>query len=156
MPGFLELYNRMQRKVIIANQSHSLLNGYASQLAKIGLHFQMLPTEVPLDDLEEYLYAMSKRAVGFSQTYFKFAVYGLRFAYRIEGMHDKYLAMPTVRRDKKLPVVLSKQEMKRMFEVTTNPKHRVLLGLLYGCGLRCFELRHLKIADLDFDREVIH
>ncbi|WP_416171546.1 tyrosine-type recombinase/integrase [Algoriphagus boritolerans] len=32
----------------------------------------------------------------------------------------------------------------------------MLIGLLYGCGLRCFEVRNLKIADLDFDRKVLH
>jgi site-specific recombinase XerD len=35
-------------------------------------------------------------------------------------------------------------------------KHRILIGLLYGCGLRCFEVRNLKIADLDFERKMLH
>jgi len=35
-------------------------------------------------------------------------------------------------------------------------KHRVLIGLLYGCGLRCFEVRNVALADLDFDRKTLH
>ena len=35
-------------------------------------------------------------------------------------------------------------------------KHRLLLGFLYGCGLRCFEVRNIRLRDLDFDRKVLH
>lgn len=156
VPGFLELYIKMEKKVTLADQSRSLLNGYATHLARIALHYHMVPTEIPIPEIEEYLYYAAQRPTSPSMTYFKFAVYGLRFAYKIEGMKDKYIAMPTIKQQKKLPVVLSKQEMKRLFEVTELPKHRVLLGLLYGCGLRCFEARNIKISDLDFDRQTLH
>lgn len=35
-------------------------------------------------------------------------------------------------------------------------KHKILIGLLYGCGLRCFESRNVRLADLDFDRKMLH
>lgn len=35
-------------------------------------------------------------------------------------------------------------------------KHRVLIGLLYGCGLRCMEVRGVRLRDLDFDRHLLH
>lgn len=156
VPGFLELYVKMQRKVAISDLSQSLLQGYAPQLARIALHFGALPTEIAVDEIEQYLYLASQRPNRFSLSYFKFAVYGLRFFYKMEGLRDNYLALPSIRHDKRLPVVLSKPEMKRLFEVTTSAKHRVLLGLLYGCGLRCLEARQLKLSDIDYDRETIH
>jgi integrase len=83
-------------------------------------------------------------------------VYGLRFAYRLLGMKDKRLELPGIKHAKKLPVVLSREEVKRLLKAPKLLKHRILLGLLYGCGLRCFEVRNLKRADLDFDRGVLH
>ena len=35
-------------------------------------------------------------------------------------------------------------------------KHKILLGLMYGCGLRCIEVRNIRLRDLDFDRKMLH
>jgi len=43
-----------------------------------------------------------------------------------------------------------------MLTVTKLLKHRILLGLLYGCGLRCFEVRNVQLQNLDFDRARLH
>lgn len=53
---------------------------------------------------------------------------------------------------KKLPVVLSKQDLDLMFSVTKNTKHRLILMLAYGGGLRISEVRDLRLQDLDFSR----
>lgn len=74
----------------------------------------------------------------------------------MEGLKDKRLELPSLKNEKKLPVVLSRQEVRRLLKAPRLLKHRVLLGLLYGCGLRCFEVRNLKISDLDFDRKMLH
>lgn len=72
------------------------------------------------------------------------------------GLKDRYIEMPSIKHSKKLPVVLSKEEMKRLLSSTESLKHRVLLNLLYGCGLRCFEVRNIRVSDLDFDRCMLH
>jgi integrase/recombinase XerD len=72
------------------------------------------------------------------------------------GMKDKRIELPTIKRSKKLPVVLSRQEVRRLLKAATLLKHRVLIGLLYGCGLRCFEVRNIRLCDLDFDRKMLH
>ena len=71
-------------------------------------------------------------------------------------MKDKRIELPTIKRAKKLPVVLSQEEVRRLLKAPKLLKHRILIGLLYGCGLRCFEVRNLRIADLDFDRKMLH
>lgn len=57
---------------------------------------------------------------------------------------------------KKLPIVLSRMELNRMFTVPQNIKHRLLLMIAYGGGLRISEVQHLKIRDIDFDSLTIH
>lgn len=90
-----------------------------------------------------------------SESYFKFTVYGLRYAFRLKGLKDKHIAMPSINGDKRLPVVLSAEETRRLLQAPKLLKHRILIGLLYGCGLRCFEVRNLRLNDLDFDRKTL-
>jgi len=125
-------------------------------LAKLAIHFNELPTEVDPDRINDYLHLVKRSHNTPSDSYFKFTVYALRFAYRIEGMKDKRIELPTIKHSKKLPVVLSQEEVRRLLKAPKLLKHRILIALLYGCGLRCFEVRNLKIADLDFDRKMLH
>jgi len=60
------------------------------------------------------------------------------------------------KRPQKLPVVLSHPEIVRLLMAITNPKHRLLIGLAYGAGLRVSEVVSLQVGDLDFDRGLIH
>jgi len=129
---------------------------YSRYLAKVAIYFGNVPTLVPIENLNQYLYQLQQQYDSPSAAYFKFTVYGLRFAFKMEGMRDKYIALPTIKKDKKLPVVLSRNEVRHMVEVTKLRKHRVLLFLFYGCGLRCGETRNLKLCDLDFDRKMLH
>lgn len=66
------------------------------------------------------------------------------------------VVLPSIERPKKLPVVLSREEVQLLLSAPKLLKHRVMLGLLYGCGLRCGEVRNLRLKDLDFDRKMLH
>ncbi len=140
----------------MAGKSHSTLQNYARHLAKLALHFDQLPTEIDVDQINDYLYLIQQEHDTPSDSYFKFTVYGLRFVYRMYGMKDKRIELPSIKREKTLPVVLSREEVKRLLLSPTLLKHRILMGLLYGCGLRCFEVRNIKISNLDFDRKMLH
>lgn len=141
---------------MLAGESESTLKNYARHLAKLALHFNCVPTELDPDQVNDYLYLVKQEHNTPSDSYFKFTVYSLRAIFRMEGLNDKRIELPSIKRDKTLPVVLSRQEVKRLLITPKLLKHRVLIGLLYGCGLRCFEVRNIKLGDLDFDREMLH
>lgn len=122
----------------------------------MALHFNCLPTLLDTDQINDYLYLMQQQHNTPSDSYFKFTVYGLRFAFRLEGLKDKRIELPQIKRVKKLPVVLSREEVKALLLAPKLLKHRILIGLLYGCGLRCFEVRNISISDLDFNRKTLH
>ena len=122
-------------------------------VAAIALHFGKTPLELDHEQIHEYLFMLQKRSVTPSQTYFKHTVYGLRFLLKSEGLPYSFLHLPEIKKVTKLPVVLSKQEVWAMLKACTLLKHKVLIGLLYGCGLRCLEVRSVKLQDLDFDRK---
>lgn len=59
------------------------------------------------------------------------------------------------KREKVLPNVLSKEEVKKILEAHVNLKHRAMLSLIYSCGLRRSELLHLKSTDIDSKRNIV-
>ena len=64
--------------------------------------------------------------------------------------------IPNLKREKKLPVILSKKEIKDMILATTNLNHRLIIQMAYGTGMRVSELINLKWQDIDFQRNIIH
>jgi integrase len=139
----------------VLGRSEKTFEGYGRHLAAIALHFGRTPLELDADDVQEYLYELQKRSKTPSQTYFKHTVYSLRFLLKCEDLPYEHLLLPTIKREKKLPVVLSKEEMWRLLFAAKCLKHKILIGVLYGCGLRCFEVCNVRLRDLDFDRKVL-
>lgn len=136
--------------------SASTFENYGRHIAAISLHFGRTPLELSADDVQEYLYELQNRSVTPSQTYFKHTVYSLRFLLKNEGLPYEHLLLPAIKRENKLPVVLSKEEVWRLIRASKYLKHRILISMIYGCGLRCFEVRNVRLRDLDFDRERLH
>ena len=136
----------------ILGRSESTYRNYAQHVGAMALHFGKIPTELDVEQVQEYLYILQKRSKTPSLTYFKHTVYGLRFMLKSEGLPYEFLHLPSIKHDKKLPTVLSKEEVWRLLKSCHLLKHKVLIGLLYGCGLRCMEVRSLRLQDLDFDR----
>ena len=122
----------------------------------MALHFNCLPTDLCEDQIKDYLYLLQKQHNTPSLTYFKHTIYGLRMLFKIEGIKPSEVGLPPIKKSQKLPVVLSKSEMWRLLSAPVLLKHKILIGLLYGCGLRCFEARNVRIKDLDFDRRMLH
>jgi integrase/recombinase XerD len=152
--GFRALHKRLEKKIIISGKSISTLNNYMRCIAHVSLKYNCLPTELDIEQIEDYLLLLKKK--GASEADFKLTVYGLRFLFRCYGLDARAIKLPSIKRDKKLPVVLSAKEIKALLCTPTLLKHRIVLGVLYGCGLRCHELRSLLIQDVDFDRNMIH
>lgn len=137
-----------------SGRSESTLKNYSRYISKISLHFNALPTELEDDQIEDYLHGLLRNSSP-SESYFKHTVYGLRFLFRLEGLKEKRIALPSIQKEKKLPVVLSREEMKALIKSARLLKHKLMLGLLYGCGLRCGEVRSIELKDIDLDRGML-
>ncbi|MBI2634616.1 tyrosine-type recombinase/integrase [Candidatus Peregrinibacteria bacterium] len=80
----------------------------------------------------------------------------IKFFYRhVIGMVDA-INIRFIRRRKRLPVVLSHGEILRIVAGIKNVKHKLIISLAYGAGLRISEVVNLQVQDLDFDRELIY
>jgi site-specific recombinase XerD len=71
-------------------------------------------------------------------------------------MNKKAIALPSLKQDTKLPVILNRSELKELFVAPKLLKQRVVLALVYSAGLRGQEVINLKLSDVDFERMTIH
>ena len=147
------MMDKFERNISVLGRSKRTFDCYSRHLAAISLHFGKLPLELDPEQVQDYLFLLQKRSKTPSETYFKHTVYGLRFLLKGEGHSYDYLRLPEIKTEKRIQVVLSKEEVWLMLKTAKLLKHRLLIGLLYGCGLRCMEVRSLRLADLDFDRK---
>jgi len=80
----------------------------------------------------------------------------IKFYYRsVVGTNQK-IEIRSAKKSKSLPIVLSRNEIKKILESTQNTKHKLLLSLSYGAGLRVSEVISLKIQDLDLEEMTLH
>lgn len=153
--GFEQLYKELERSVNISGKTESTLKNYARHLAHLALHYNTLPTELDQEQVLDYLHLV-KADGSPSATFFKFTVYGMRYACKMRGLPYQQFSLPSIKGSKKLPVVLSEEEVRSLIKACDLLKHKLLLSLCYGCGLRCAEVRKLKVAHVDTKRGMIH
>jgi len=132
----------------------STIENYSCQVELFLKHFDPVatkPSEISERQIKEWLLqCKTKNSISHRLS-------ALKLFYALTGkqpMKLKYIKYP--RSEKKLPIVLSQQEVQRMFDVCINIKHKVILSLLYACGLRVSELINLKWSHLDRSRMVIN
>jgi site-specific recombinase XerD len=122
----------------------------------MGMYFQVDLLRLEDEQIQDYLHHLKTNRHTPSASFFKHTVFGLRYLFRLYNKQESRVVLPSIERPKKLPVVLSEQEVKRLLQAPKLLKHRLMLGLLYGCGLRNFELCNLKITDIQIERKQLH
>jgi integrase/recombinase XerD len=156
VPGFEKVAQKLETQVALRGQSKSTLQNYIRRIALFSLHFGKLPEQIEEDEINEYLAALARDPRSPSRSSFKHMVYGLRYYYRLLGINKRAIALPSLKRDTKLPVILNRKELKELFSVPKLLKQRIVLALIYSAGLRGKEVINLKISDIDFERMTIH
>ncbi|MBB1151468.1 phage integrase N-terminal SAM-like domain-containing protein, partial [Myroides sp. NP-2] len=109
--GFSELLQRFERNISILGRSKRTFENYSRHVATMALHFGKLPTELHPEQVKDYLFELQQRSHSPSQSYFKHTVYGLRFLLKTENLPYDYLHLPSIPKEKKLPVILSREEI---------------------------------------------
>lgn len=153
--GFYQLYKELERAINVSGKSKSTLTNYSRHLAHLALHYNQVPTELDNEQVLDYLHLVKSKGSP-SATFFKFTVYGMRYACKLRGLPYQHFNLPAIERNDKLPVVLNASEVRGLMKACDLLKHRLLIGLCYGCGLRCSEVRNLTLADVDTERQMLH
>ena len=153
-----DLMNEFERRMIVQRYSPISIQNYKSA---VGSFLQLAekkyshPLEITEADIEKYLFwKIEKHRIGTSYQRLIVASIDKFFLSMFNTqLNIKHLYPRT--RNKSLPVYLTTREMSRLMNNVTNLKHKCIVQLLYGCGLRLNELLHLKLTDVDSKNKII-
>ena len=137
--------------------STNTINGYQSHLKLTKFHFKERDfREITDKELFEFIYFLVI-VKNISASYQRQIVGALKLFYKeVYGRAIPFEYLKVQRHEKKLPVVLSKEEVRRIIDRIDNLKHKAIISLLYGSGLRIGELLALRKNDIDSERMLIH
>jgi len=148
------LRQRMAGDMTIRGFTPSTQRGYLAAVENFTAFLGRSPDGATAEDLRRYQLHM--RSNGASATTMNAAVSALRFFFGVTlGRGDAQVGMTTVREPRKLPVVLSPEEVARLLDAAPGLKYRAALSVAYGTGLRASEVVSLKATDIDPERQVI-
>ncbi len=148
------LRQRMLEDMQMRNLSPHTQEAYIRAVAKFALHFGKSPDQLGREDIRAYLLALIRR--GASWGLYNQVRCALHFFYRVTLKKDWPVEeIVCAKKPKRLPVVLSRDEVARFLGVIRNLKHRAMFTTLYAAGLRASELLALQPGDIDSARMVI-
>jgi integrase len=143
------------RSFAINGKAESTLDNYKRCLAHLALHYMCSPEQLNKESIDDYLFYCQNLHKTPSESFFKHTIFGLRAAYKVMGMTAQKVMLPKIERQKGLPVVLSRPEVRALIGSPKYLKHKLVIAMLYGCGLRNHELCNLERSDIDFDRKTV-
>lgn len=144
---------RFQQEMKLRRLSQKTVKSYTYYITQCLGWSRKGARDVNTDDIRHFLEHLAVDDV--SSSTLNTAYSALKF-YFGNILHRKFFFnIPRARRDHQLPTVLSKEEIKKMITLTTNPKHNCMLSLLYGTGMRVGELVRLRMGDVDNCRNII-
>jgi integrase/recombinase XerD len=137
------------------NYSKRSIDTYVYLLHSLEEYHNIHIDEISIDQVKDFLqYSIETRKV--STSYINQVISAVRILQKdVLGKEWESIKIKRPRKPKKLPVVLSKEEVKSMIETTRNFKHRAILAVIYSAGLLISELISLRPSDIDSDRKQI-
>ena len=139
----------------IRHYSKTTIRLYLHAVSVFAQHFGIPPDQLDADHIRLYqLFLVHEKKVSLST--FIQVVSALRFFYT-HTLHRKIdiQRIPFPRRERKLPLILSREEVKALLQTPRNLRHRTMLAVLYGSGLRVAEAAQLRVTDIDPPRNVL-
>ncbi|MDD9914632.1 MAG: site-specific integrase [Rhodospirillaceae bacterium] len=148
------LRRRMIEDMETRGFSEQTQRGYLRSVRDFAVFVGRSPDQAGPEDLRRYQHHL--RMSGATATTINSAVSALRFFFAVTlDRNDASVGLTTVRQPRKVPVVLSPDEVARLLDATPGPKYRAALSIAYGAGLRASEVVSLKVTDIDSPRMVI-
>ncbi len=125
---------------------------YIAQIAKLARHFGVSPDQLTRVQVQQYQDALASQQVSWLPQ----AVAAMQFFYNKTLGRDWTITNSSRPKAKRLPVALTSEEVSRLLAAVESPKAKMLLTVMYGCGLRISEAVGLEVRDVDSQRMVIH
>ncbi|MBA3568193.1 MAG: site-specific integrase [Pyrinomonadaceae bacterium] len=151
-----ELRKRMIECLQLRGLSERTQEAYTRAVRQLAAHYHKSPDQISEAELRQYFLYL-KNVKHYSRNTMTVAICGIRFFYE-QTLNRNWAIFGIVRPapEKKLPVILSREEVRQLLSHIRLPRYRVCLTTIYACGLRLQEGTHLQVADIDSARQMIH
>jgi len=148
------LREKMIKHMQLRGLAESTQKSYVRKVVGLTRHYGRSPDELTKEEIQEYVRQLIVDR-GLAWDTINGTVCALRVLYeQVLEWDETRFYLPPRRPVSKLPVILGRQELERLFAAAFNLKHRALLMTAYGTGLRARELVCLQVSDIDSDRMV--
>jgi len=149
----------LRQRMIEDMRLHGLSDGtqarYVEAVRNLAGHFGQSPDQLNDDDLRQFFLHLSE-VRRLAKSTIRLHVFAIRFLYRHTLQRPwPVLDLLQVRQERRLPVVLSTQEVCRLLGGIRRADVRTIATLMYTCGLRVSEALHLRVSDIDSQRMVL-
>ena len=147
------MLDKLETELKIRGFSNRTVENYLFHNKKFLDFTKKEPRNVNEDDAKQYIaYLMSERKLRPSSV--NLALSSVKFFYNEIVKNPAFNAVKAPKLEKKLPTVLTKEEIKKLLNAIDNPKHKLLVEFMYSSGLRVSECVSLKTDDLDFSEKM--
>lgn len=149
------LRQRLVDDLRLRNYSPRTIETYVAHVARFAKHFGRSPDTLGPDEMRAFQLHLLQKKVSWSQ--FNQTVCALRFFYgQTLGRMEQVPMLPYGRKPKRLPCVLSPEEVAQLLDAARPGRERMMLQTTYACGLRLMEVLHLQVTDIDSARLLVH
>lgn len=151
-----ELRRRMIEDLQLKGMSERTQEMYVRAVRQLAEYYRKPPDRITEEELRRY-FLFLKNVKHYSRTASTIALCGIKFFYE-QTLKCPWPTLTFVRaaREKKLPVVLSLEEVRCVLKTIRLPRYRLCLTTIYSCGLRLQEGTHLQVPDVDRHRRLLH
>ena len=146
-----EFLEKLKIELKISKNSGYTLRNYLRANQELLDFCNKQPEELTEDDVKAY---MAEKTVDKSSSSIIVFLSSIRYAYSNILKNDITQGIKRPKRERKIPAVLTKEEVRKLFDTTPPKKSRLMLETIYACGFRVSELINLKIIDLNFDEMI--
>ncbi|MEA2113602.1 MAG: site-specific tyrosine recombinase/integron integrase [Patescibacteria group bacterium] len=145
---------KTERELRLRNYSKKTVASYLLCLKKYFIFLQKDFEKMDIDKIKDFL--LQKQDKGYSPQTVNLYLNAIKYFYRNILKSTNKIDIKFAKRSKKLPIVLSHNEIEKILGKIQNFKHKILITLSYGAGLRISEVINLKVKDVNLEELVLH
>lgn len=146
-----DFLKKLEIELKISKNSDYTIRNYIDSNKKFLDFIKKQPEEINEDDVKSYL---AENLSGSSSSSIIVFLSAIRYSFSNVLHKDITVNIKRPKKEKKIPTVLTKEEIKKLIEIIDTKKSRLMVSFMYACGFRVSELVNLKVKDLNFEEKV--
>lgn len=151
-----EWHSKMDKSMQVNGMGERTREAYLRSMRQLVEHYDKIPDRITEDELLDY-FIHRQNVTGWSPATMRICYSGVKFFFKhVLKKNWHLLAIAQARRERRLPAVLSRDEVRKIFSLVRPFHNYAYLVTVYSCGLRLQEGLYLEVSDIDGQRKMIH